>query len=791
MNNPNSQFGNQRPMEGLANQMATQGRYGDSMMVHMNPVEVAGLASLSPTGSLTRNPMTGQPEAFLPFLAPLLGGMLGSSFLTGAGASILGGAGLSAAAAGAVGSGLATTAITGDLKQGIMSGLSGYGLGKALQGASEAFDPAISEAAGALEGSQSSLDTLLKDPSLIAGGDAAARTATEAQIATLKAPAYGSMSSDNLLAPNLSANPIAPQAGGVSLNAPTPNTGSIAYQQGVLDDLQNQAGRNIGQNFMSDPLKFTGEFGSNLMAKEAIAPVVIGESARAQEMLEDNMRSANRKRQGEKDQELADAYARRDYAVNEARKDSALNNPYSGSYGYNQGGLTSINPQDYMRQRNSLENMGRVPVAMFPGGSIPDFSRYMRGAKDAVEQQRTVRPPRVVTGAELESEAAAMEAQGRDSRAGFGAEKVYFRDPLPDPVDPTDPPADVDPPNYELPFNPGKGGVNVNANTPGITQLAMSGQPQIGIEDPAAVEDIIKNNAVADAGNLVTGIGNDDLRRRFASNYGDLTVPIYNRNKMADGGIVSLANGGIPSMAPSMSLEEMNVTAYPDQPPRQVGNPQMGQGEMGINEMMSIVEEVKQAVKNDPDGSKGDQQRYGFLNEKLKEITAQIGQQGLMELMSAETAPTSMAEGGMTPEASQAQLLEQTTQAILGQLPADQAEIAINMFVDTYGSEVFAQLRDTVLKSVVPDAQTEGKIEGQGGGMDDQIMGMIGDQQPVAVSPDEYIVPADVVSGIGDGSSSAGADQLDEMLDRVRSTRTGTTKQPEPLQAKQGGVLPA
>jgi len=113
------------------------------------------------------------------------------------------------------------------------------------------------------------------------------------------------------------------------------------------------------------------------------------------------------------------------------------------------------------------------------------------------------------------------------------------------------------------------------------------------------------------------------------------------------------------------------------------------------------------------------------------------------------------------------------------------------MFVDTYGSEVFAQLRDTVLKSVVPDAQTEGKIEGQGGGMDDQIMGMIGDQQPVAVSPDEYIVPADVVSGIGDGSSSAGADQLDEMLDRVRSTRTGTTKQPEPLQAKQGGVLPA
>lgn len=60
-----------RELEGIANLLATKGRYGDSMMVHMNPIEVQGLASMSPTGSLTINPDTGQPEAFLPFLAPL------------------------------------------------------------------------------------------------------------------------------------------------------------------------------------------------------------------------------------------------------------------------------------------------------------------------------------------------------------------------------------------------------------------------------------------------------------------------------------------------------------------------------------------------------------------------------------------------------------------------------------------------------------------------------------------------------------------------------------------------
>ena len=119
------------PLQGLANNMAQHGRYGDSMLVHMNPVEVQGIASLSPTGQLTTNPVTGQPEAFLPMLAPLLGGALGSAALTGVGAGILG-SGLSSAMAGAIGSGLASWAESGDMKEGLMSGLTGYGIGKAF-----------------------------------------------------------------------------------------------------------------------------------------------------------------------------------------------------------------------------------------------------------------------------------------------------------------------------------------------------------------------------------------------------------------------------------------------------------------------------------------------------------------------------------------------------------------------------------------------------------------------------------------------------------------------------------
>ena len=53
------------PMQQDAERLAAQGRFGDTMLVHMNPKEVQGIASLMPGGRLTTNPITGQPEAFI------------------------------------------------------------------------------------------------------------------------------------------------------------------------------------------------------------------------------------------------------------------------------------------------------------------------------------------------------------------------------------------------------------------------------------------------------------------------------------------------------------------------------------------------------------------------------------------------------------------------------------------------------------------------------------------------------------------------------------------------------
>ena len=64
-----------RPMQKQAELLAAQGRYGDSMLVHMNPAEVDILRKTSPIGDLTTNPQTGQPEAFIQFIAPILAGV--------------------------------------------------------------------------------------------------------------------------------------------------------------------------------------------------------------------------------------------------------------------------------------------------------------------------------------------------------------------------------------------------------------------------------------------------------------------------------------------------------------------------------------------------------------------------------------------------------------------------------------------------------------------------------------------------------------------------------------------
>jgi hypothetical protein len=61
--------------------------------------------------------------------------------------------------------------------------------------------------------------------------------------------------------------------------------------------------------------------------------------------------------------------------------------------------------------------------------------------------------------------------------------------------------------------------------------------------------------------------------------------------------------------------------------------------------------------------------------------------------------------------------------------------------------------------------------------MSDSIKATINDSQPARLADGEFVIPADVVSHLGNGSSKAGAKQLYSMMDKVRKARTGNPKQ--------------
>jgi hypothetical protein len=75
-------------------------------------------------------------------------------------------------------------------------------------------------------------------------------------------------------------------------------------------------------------------------------------------------------------------------------------------------------------------------------------------------------------------------------------------------------------------------------------------------------------------------------------------------------------------------------------------------------------------------------------------------------------------------------------------------------------------------------------LKGPGDGMSDDIPAKIGDKQEARLADGEFVVPADVVSHLGNGSTDAGAKHLYKMMDKVRHARTGRKTQGKQIEAE-------
>jgi hypothetical protein len=160
---------------------------------------------------------------------------------------------------------------------------------------------------------------------------------------------------------------------------------------------------------------------------------------------------------------------------------------------------------------------------------------------------------------------------------------------------------------------------------------------------------------------------------------------------------------------------------------------------------------------------------------------------GLLNLAQASPDLRLMATGG-TVGANQSTISTGGIQDLYG--TSDQTTGSPNLSKDGYGigrlenlaSEGSrAKAADTFYAMGGPIAFAkgghQGYLDGHGDGMSDSIPATIEGQQPARLADGEFVIPADVVSHIGNGSSKAGSKQLYAMLDRVRKARTGHTKQ--------------
>ena len=157
--------------------------------------------------------------------------------------------------------------------------------------------------------------------------------------------------------------------------------------------------------------------------------------------------------------------------------------------------------------------------------------------------------------------------------------------------------------------------------------------------------------------------------------------------------------------------------------------------------------------------------------------------------------PRNFAEGGLASmerdanELNDKELISKAVDAIQNELP--NPEEVLGVFIARFGEEALADLVRKVQDGTFDEnvERSEGEVEGAGDGMDDMVPAKLEGEQDVLLSDGEFIVPADVVSGLGNGSTDAGSQRLYDMMDRVRELRTGMTEQPDDIAAEE--MMPA
>lgn len=216
----------------------------------------------------------------------------------------------------------------------------------------------------------------------------------------------------------------------------------------------------------------------------------------------------------------------------------------------------------------------------------------------------------------------------------------------------------------------------------------------------------------------------------------------------------------------------------------------------GYNKPVPKMDMTRQQVPyaQDPNRRPGEAGRRYFTD-------AQYTPQGNAEaLAAAKTAATTQAQGIM---AAAPQYAAPAPNPYAGKIPTEwnpkpktaAASEAAGLPIIPKPEQLNEQGTINMAQGGIADAGRY--LQGKTDGMADEIETSIDGEQPALLSHGEFVIPADVVSHLGNGNSEAGAEKLYQMMDRIREARTGTKEQGKEINpdkfiaAASGGLMAA
>jgi hypothetical protein len=704
-----------------ANELASKGRYGDTMLMHVTPDEVRGLSSLR--GGITINPETGLPEAFDPITMALIGAAIG-----GFGSAATGGDPIKGALMGAIGGfmpaalgGLATTTGLGALwtglgpiGQGMLSGAAMGGvrslfgdsdnplrdilIGGAMGGVGGAMFPQTVEAAG-IEGMEL--------------GEGVRKGIGDMIPTVQNVPAYGEPISSTYQAARSGFPVDAGQVSSQAIRQLSPSLKAVEGQFGPLVTQPTSMGYDQAITPRLDILK--GGYGSDRV--------------RGGEDLDfgfDFKRSAT-----DTDSRIPD-YVREDILAGK-RESILASKPLPPERSIGEKAEAWLGRQDDLTKYGMLGGAGLLASGAF--GEQPQQAELAQARSPSAIPFLPAKPLRTPISRGDEEETAAQFYERTIGEGRTPEEAKYFTEEEVEDVD----------------FNVAKEG--------GIVSLFNGGNPYTS--DPYGTP------------TYAQGLTNrPDAMQRPIQSMGD------------------------PRYAKPMSLTEWNVNFGP-------GSEYAGEGGGdggGAPELSPFVfPEVTPfksnlasfSTRNRLSDIAGPAQTFAPTPASTPTPVSpipvsSISQTGLEQLQQlALSNAASVAAQALSPTATVAAPVPTTAVN-----PEEQS--IIDQFIGQEGGIIGLANGGSIPPFGTNTPVFEGRVQGFGDGMADQVSFGVVPQTPADIqntpdmallSSDEYVVPADVVSMLGNGSSTAGSQALDRFNKLMRMKAHGTNKQQRELNA--------